>query len=92
MNKYRYNHKKSCIAKGKYIDEMVIKEDDSSKLVILRHVMDGKGEYTNYYHIYSSEEITEGMEFRKRRDGNIYYTRLNREDTIKLMGKQAVEF
>jgi len=90
--KYSYNPKKFCVAKGKYIDEMILKRDSSSFYIRIRHEMDRQGNYTNNYHIYSPEEITKDMEYRPRRDGNIYYIKLNREDTIKLLGSEAIKF
>lgn len=92
MEKYTYAPGRFCIAKGKYINHMIIKRDSSKFYIGLRHVMDGQGGYTNYYHIYSNEEFTENMEYRPRRDGDIYYLKLSREDVIKLLGRQAVEF
>ncbi len=92
MNKYKYNKAKFCVAKGKYIDQMIIKTNDSKLKIVLRHVMDRQGGYSNYFHVYSNKDFTNGMEYRPRKDGDSFYLKLNRENVVKLLGEDAVKF
>ena len=93
--KYSYEIQSYCPKKNMHRSQMLItRKDDDEYQVIIRHSFDRHGQKEDYYHIYSKEELTEGMEFRKREDkwGDYYHVRLSREQTINLFGEEAIRF
>lgn len=94
LNELMYDKIEFCEGKGKYVDQMNITKGDGKRYIWLKHVMDGQGGYTNDYHVYSKEEITDGMEFRPRNDaiGDLYYIKLSRSEIVNLLGEEAIKF
>lgn len=94
LDNLNYDKVLFCERKGKYVDQMNITKKDGKRFIWIKHVMDRQGGETNKYHIYSKEEITDGMEFRPRKDaiGDLYYIKLNRNEVVEMLGKKAADF